>query len=592
MRPADLDTRSRDLFDRGFRDLESRFNPEVALVRNAFQPDKHQPHPSIWYAHCLLVRNLDDDAALAQKIINAALDLQERRPDDPHYGNFRWFLEDPVVTDLNACQFAVEALVHLLLRVSDRLTEETKRHIADSMRLALCEANRLDVHWTYTNIYLLDVHNSILGGRLLGDDVVRGRGECRLREWAERTKEAGAPHEFNSPTYSAVQINALAAIAQFAEDPAIESLALEMEQFVWRHVARYWHAPTMQLSGPHSRAYRRDVTGAPGFLKVVLHKLLQDPRLLAGTPHYSGPDTEGEVQVAVTEYHCPRDAESMFQQAGSRGAHEQIGPAMILNACIRSEFALGTMSRPYNVGDPAEPWPMHDSCLLYYSKPSPPGYGVLYCRYRINARPVGEASREAAPPWMDIWDDGVFRTAQLDGRALAAYGLSPRGQRPIDSLRLDIRLIGATGSGDIVVAGRPFQGKVIELEPPESIVLADGDVYVGIVPLEATRLGEGPTAVAWTDGQELVVSIINYEGPPKVFWDYRSLAGPFFKGNVKNGFALWAAPRAEFQSLQEFAHALDTQPPGDETSGSMRRIEWLAGDEQITLEYDLKEMRS
>ena len=123
----------------------------------------------------------------------------------------------------------------------------------------------------------------------------------------------------------------------------------------------------MQLSGPHSRAYRRDVTGAPGFLKVVLHKLLGDSRLLAKIPYYSGPDTEGEVQVALTEYHCPDDAERAFREAGTRDVREQAGSRMVLAANIRPEFALGTMSRQYGVGDPPEPWPMHDSCILYYA---------------------------------------------------------------------------------------------------------------------------------------------------------------------------------------------------------------------------------
>jgi len=591
MRSDNLDTRSRQLFDRGFRDLETRFDPEVSLVRNAFQPDRHQPHPSIWYAYCLLDRDGEGDVSLAEQIILRALDLQERRGGDPLGGNFRWFLEDEVVTDLNACQFVLEALVHLLLRVGDRLSGETKECIFASMKLAFCEAERLDVNWTYTNIYLLDVQNSILGGRLLAVDAVRERGEDRLHAWAERTKEAGAPHEFNSPTYSAVQINALAAIAQFAENEAIGKLALEMEQFVWRHVARYWHAPTMQLGGPHSRAYRRDVTGAPGFLKVVLYKLHGDPRLLAKTPYYAGPDSEGEVMVALTPYHCPPEAEQMFREPATRDVREQAGREMRLTARIRPEFSLGTMSRPYGVGKPPEPWPMHDSCILYYPKPAPPGYGVLYCRYRINAGPVGEPSRESAPPWLDIWDDGVFRTAQIGGRAIVAYGLSPRGQRPIDSLRLDIRLSGAQDGGDILVDGRLYEGGAIKMEPAEAVTIVDGDVYIGIVPLDPSRLGHGPSLIFWEDGRELVASIVNYEGPPKVFWEYRSLTGPFFKGNVKNGFALWVASRGDFDTAESFRAALRETPLSDEMTGSVRRIEWGTGSERLMLEYDLKELR-
>ena len=591
MRSANLDTRSRELFDRGFRDLATRFDPEVSLVRNAFQPDRHQPHPSIWYAHCLLDRNGEGGIPIAEQIILRALDLQERRDGDPHAGNFRWFLEDEVVTDLNACQFVLEALVHLLFRAEDRLSAEMKACIFESMKFAFCEAERLDVNWTYTNIHLLDIQNSILGGQLLAVDAIRERGEDRLRVWAARTKEKGVPHEFNSPTYSAVQINALAAIAKFAENEAIGKLALEMEQFVWRHVARYWHAPTMQPGGPHSRAYRRDVTGAPGFLKVVLYKLLGDPRLLAKTPYYSGPDTEGEVQVGLTDYHCSSDAEQKFREPATRDVCEQARREMRLTSRITPEFALGTMSRPYGVGEPPEPWPMHNSCILYYAKPAPSGHGVLYCRFRINAGPVGQPSCELAPPWLDIWDDGVFRTAQMGGRAIVAYGLSPRGQRRIESFRLDIRLIGALDGGDVLVGGRHYEGGAIEMEDGGAVSIADGDVYIGIVPLDPSRLGHGPSVVVWEDGQELVVSTVNYEGPPKVFWEYRSLAGPFFKGNVKNGFALWVASRSDFDTAEAFRAELRGTPLSDEMTGSVRRINWGTGSERLMLEYDLKELR-
>src|SRR6266508_5399428 len=591
MSPGDMAARSQELFDRGFRDLESRFDSEPGLVRNAFLPERHMPHPSIWYAHCLLVRGDAGDALPVEDIISRALSLQERREGDPHRGNFRWFLEDEVVTDLNACQFVLEALAHLLTRTSDRLSHTARDRITGAMRLAYEEAEKLDVHWTYTNIYLLDVQNGILGGQLLGDDSIRRRGEQRLVEWADQTTNAGAPHEFNSPTYSAVQINALATIAQFAKSESTRRLVLEMEQFVWRHVARFWHAPTMQLGGPHSRAYRRDVTGAPGFFKVVLYKLLGDPRLLAPTPYFAGPDTEGEVQVALTESHCPPDAETLFRETEARDVRKGVGSRLTLAAHVRPQFSLGTMSRPYGVGAPAEPWPQHNSCILYYSKMEPPGYGVLFCRYPIHAGPAGLPSRDSVPEWLDIWDDGTFRTAQTGARAVVAYGLSPRGQRPIESLRLDIRLLGPANGGEITVGNHRYQAGGLEVPSRVPIVISDGDVHIGIIPLEPTRLGHGPDVIVWRDGQEVVISILNYQGPPKVFWEYRSLAGPFFKGNVCNGFVLWVARCAEFGSAREFTESLRSLSLKDELDGDCRHIEWGDGPGAVVLDYDLKALR-
>jgi len=346
-----------------------------------------------------------------------------------------------------------------------------------------------------------------------------------------------------------------------------------------------------RLGGPHSRAYRRDVAGAPGFLKVLLYKILGDGRLLAKTPYYSGPDSEGEVMVALTEYHCPPDAERMFREPATRDVRESAGPGTALVSRVVPEFALGTMTRAYGVGAPPEPWPQHNSCILYYSKSAAPGYGVLYCRYRVNAGLAGQPARELGPAWLDIWDDGVFRTSQVGGRAVVAYGLAPRGQRPMESLRLDIRMAGPLNDGEVRVGERLYAGDVLEADSGEAIVVADGDVYIGIVPLEPARLGHGPPVVVWRDGAELVISIVNYEGPAKTFWEYRSLAGPFFKGNVRNGFTLWVAPRSEFASLEAFRLALASVPLVDESAGSVRRVEFGEGSDLVALEYDLMRLR-
>jgi hypothetical protein len=117
-------------------------------------------------------------------------------------------------------------------------------------------------------------------------------------------------------------------------------------------------------------------------------------------------------------------------------------------------------------------------------------------------------------------------------------------------------------------------------------VIADGDVYIGIVALEPENLGHSESMVLWQDAGETVISLVNYDGPAKVFWEYRSLGGPFWKGNVRNGFALWIAVRSEFASVEAFRDALAEVPLSDEFDGSRRRI----GFGEVELEYDLREM--
>lgn len=571
------------LYEIGLNDLESRFSPDLNLVRDPFLPHRHQPHPSLWYANCLLNAG---DTARAEAIIEAALALQELRVGDPHHGNFRWHQEDATVIDLNACQFVLEALSWTPI---ERLSFSLKERLRSAELLALAEAERLNVHWTYTNIYLLDVRNRILLGEQLGDENVARTGTKRLIRWAEQTRGVGAPHEFNSPTYAAVQINCLASIAQRSKTPQAFATALEMEELLWRHVAKYWHTPTRQLSGPHSRAYRRDVVGAPGFLKVILYKLLGDDRLLADIPYYSGPAAEGHVIVAGIDYHCPPDTLAALQEATTREVSETaaLNPLTRTSAVLTPEYSLGTMSRPYGVGDPPEPWPAHNSCIAYWKRDTDPGHGVLYTRYRLNA-PLQRPTSGEGPGWLDIWDEGVFRCAQTGNRAIVAYGLMPRGQRPVESLRLDIRILGPAPDG-FHIGDTQWDGAPTDIGS-KPVVINDSQVYIGLVLLEPTKLGHSPTATLYQDGMESVISIFNYSGPPKVFWELRSLSGPFWKGNVRNGFALWIAARNDFVSSTDFHEALAALPLSDETDGSARRVVWGEGDDAVSLEYDLRTM--
>jgi hypothetical protein len=576
-----MESTSRRLYDLGRADLESRYDGDLGLIRDPLRPDRHMAHHTLWYIYYLL-----DDGSIerAESTMDQVLSTQECRKDDPHLGNFRWHWEDELVTDLNASQFVLEALTTLPL---DKFSSALRERTYEAMRLGLREAESLDVHWTYTNIHLLDIRNRILGGQLLSDLTITRQGAERLREWATRTIEVGAPHEFNSATYAAVDLNCLAAIADRAEDTETRRLAREMEEYVWRHIARYWHEPTMQLGGPHSRSYRRDVVGASGYLKTVLYKVLGDERLIAKTPYYEGPDSEGQLVVALTQYNCPPDAEEMLRVPATRTVCERVAesPETHTTAYITSRFALGTVSRHYGVGDPPEPWPANDSCIAYWSRDDPPGYGALYCRYRVNAGAIGQPSQIRGPAWTDIWEEGVFRTAQSDGKAIVGYGLAPRGQRPIESLRLDIRILGPSPEG-LIVDGKSWDGVQTELAPGTPLVLCDGHALTGIIPLAPTDLGRGAPVALWRDKGESVLSLVNYQGAPKVFWEYRSLSGPFWKGNVRNGFAIWMTESDAWASVEAFESAMRSTPLRDEQGGTVRHIEF--GDLKLT--YDLREM--
>ncbi len=152
-------------------------------------------------------------------------------------------------------------------------------------------------------------------------------------------------------------------------------------------------------------------------------------------------------------------------------------------------------------------------------------------------------------------------------------------------------MLGVEENDEIIVGTSIYNDAEYETSSSDVFAITTGDVYIGIRPLEPTRLGHGPDVRVWQDGQELIVSVFNYEGPPKGFWEYRSLGGPFFRGNVKNGAVLRVADCGDYASLREFQAAFAETPLSDSLDGSLRTITFGDGEDTVKLTYDLRELR-
>jgi hypothetical protein len=556
----------------------------------------HDPRGSLAYATCLLREGGSDNLAAAEKVIDRVLSMQETRPGNAHFGNFRWYLENEVVDDLNAVEFMLEALAVIMLDYGNHLSAGSQEHIREAMRLGLAEIERLDVHPSYTNIVLLDIHNSILCGQTLGDEHHEERGRRKLDDWIAFTARSGAPHEYNSPTYLGVDLTALASLAEHASDRDVRLKALLMEERLWLHVASRFHRPTCQIAGPHSRAYRSNTVGAGGFLKVVLYKELGYPELRRRSPYYPWDREEAHVSVGLGRYHLPDYIRTLFDDKPPQWQVRETASSTAgsdLTSYLTPEYALGTASRSYQVGDPPEPWPQFNAAILYYRKEGEPGYGVLYTRYVVNDYDIGHMADEAGYTKGELWDLGVPRCLQHRNQAIIAYGLTPMPiTAAVHTLRLDVLLIGRDPATEILVGGRPVSSLPQPVRPLEPVVVADGSVYVGLIPLEPTNTGQEAPIVLHEQGAELALSIHNYTGPSKNFWEYRTLSGPFFKGNVRNGLVLEVASREDFPSPAAFHEHLAGARLADSVSAEgVREIEYENGGQALALRYDLRNLQ-
>jgi hypothetical protein len=357
----------------------------------------------------------------------------------------------------------LEALIDIWFRFRDQLTSGLRRRIRGAVRLGLGEIERLDVHLSYTNICLLDIHNTVLGSQLPGDAHHHERGKRKLDAWIAYTARSGAPHEFNSPTYCAVDINALASLAQHARDRGVALKARLMEERLWLHVGAHFHRPTCQISGPHCRAYRHDTTGAGGYLKAVLYKELGFPELRRPTPYYPWSGEEGHVGIALGRYHLPDHLRALFDEKTAEWEVRETADADLgldLTSYLTPDYCLGTASTSYSVGEPPEPWPQSNAAALYYRRDREPGYGLLYTRYTINEYDSRHMADEQGRIRHDLWDLGQFRGVQHRQRAIWVYGLPPMPiTASVHTLKLDVMLLDPDGDAEVWVGRRRLQGR-------------------------------------------------------------------------------------------------------------------------------------
>jgi hypothetical protein len=133
--------------------------------------------------------------------------------------------------------------------------------------------------------------------------------------------------EWNSPTYSAVSLMALAKTRRDVADPVIRRIALDTQIKLWHELLALYH-PKLNLScGPYSRAYRVDILGQVSLMRALLcyvglsrdHSLVKllDERQVGIHFHHGGdmPFNWANIAWLVScDYHLPKDAVAELRQ--------------------------------------------------------------------------------------------------------------------------------------------------------------------------------------------------------------------------------------------------------------------------------------
>ena len=595
-----------DVLEQALQHYEEMFDPEVGLVWQS-KDALHTTYDSLLFSLGLLERGRDEDVERAAAIIRRSLEDQNTVEGSHRYGNFRRIHEHPSIYLLAVC-FCTSHLTEILFRQGDRLPVDVRGEIHRSIAMALVETTTLDIPWHYTNAALHAMANLMLGGELLGPEYSHFTelGYGKFHEWVKECNSNGTPFEYNSPTYCAADIDTLARIAAYCSSPQVARMAQIMEERIWIHLAMRFHTGSKKLAGPYGRAYYPSVCGVPMGVYPLFYEATGDESIIS-RGHYirRGHSGAARSRYPTVEHNSPEYISRLIadkpvpyyvQETTDRGRGNDI------TTYLTQEYALGTSAKTYQADGYEWGFNSYNSrgLMLHYRRSQhPAGFGALSSLYVINDRRISEYYHEIASGAaagfvggdQDQDERGHIRTVQHRNKAIILYH-PPMLDEDIFSLRTEVNVFDRSAIKEICINDEVVESLPATLTAADAVFLHDGETYIAVLPLEPSNLGEeasSPLELTEDADGHLMLSIYNYRGPKRSFWEYR-WTRPFFHANFKAGFVIEVGSPAEFPSFRLFRrHILDESQVTDTTSGDhARHVTYGSAGDVLSIKTDLR----
>jgi hypothetical protein len=556
------------------------YDPAVHLVANSIDNGVfHSAWMSADYAVALVENGSPREIERAEAVIGAVLDCQDIDPRSPHCGNFRWEHEDLAVEDLNAVQFVLLRLIPLLLNRADRLSETLAIRVRERIRLGLDAIRRIDVSPVYSNIVAQDIANAILGGQLLRLPEYNERGLSKLRTWLKVIDQSGIPHEYNSPTYSFVCIEALHKIVAFSDQPEAAALAQLIITRIGLSIALRIHPASGRLAPPHCRAY-------------IPALVCQSP---AEANALSQAIAQGKLPSWLATVLNQRPLPLLATETSDAGA------GTVISSYLDAEYSIGVATSELATQSNRFISNQSNVFSIHYSRKHQAAPGVVFSRYLINDKWLGDYRSTPSRTSDHIFrDEGSFRGLLSGSRAIGMY-TSPEvdAWSRVTSAKAALIWNDAEDVDEILVDGSRIKRLPAELSEGSVIVVGCAEVYIVIRPLDRAKLGaEAPVRIVEHRGS-LVIEMYNYRGPAKTFWELGN-PGAFFQGAVHNGFYAEVVAKRQYGSGRAVYEAhvagymreeLDEPRTFDGANQRKWRISYSRDQRSLGIEIDLMRWR-
>jgi hypothetical protein len=478
-----------------------------------------------------------------------------------------WKLANIIIesTTYRHCHFAPMMTIQLLKKYGDRLTAKAKETLRGYLQQEIDQSAAPDMDFVGVNdnFPCMSTYVALIGGQLLERPDLIDIGTKRLLQLRALLTRRGFASEFNSPTYSPIQINAIAEIVNHLEDDELKDIALQCEERLWADQLSHLHLPTSQVAGPYSRAYTIDSAGHNSLSRYLLYALLGNKLLSHSmntlfTPpeadpgkvihnNMPGPNV-GAAMIINTEYHCPAElvyamlnksypyevtgttefSSSSDALAGDQPADPILEEDMVeypagvgtVSTFMTEEYALGTSTLEFHNGVQTDSF--H---FLYRRKPQvvhQRDIRTVYAKFVVNDKKPGQTNEYERfgikSPDYSLWDEGRKLAFQHKQTAMVLYKPKRFGRLQASSLKLSLIFPCQYDDLDEIWFGeRKLDGMEGESVDPCSVYVKDGSVYMAFHTLLLTNHGRKCAVKAEKVNGYLTISFYNYEGEMKDF---------------------------------------------------------------------------
>jgi hypothetical protein len=215
-------------------------------------------------------------------------------------------------------------MILVLEQCGDAVDEETRHAMLDALGHACEGAYARNVSWWYTNISLMSAFLLSWGGMQFDQPEWKVRGAELSRDIYENFSKHGTFAEYNSPTYNGVNLWALAAWRVIAPVTKMAAMGTEMEEGLWRDIARSYHAGLGNICGPYVRSQSMDMQRYFAIAGIAIALATESPASMPDVKTAHTHDMAYLPLLAMLGLRVPEDAMAHLKSFQGERRYERI----------------------------------------------------------------------------------------------------------------------------------------------------------------------------------------------------------------------------------------------------------------------------